>query len=381
MEKNGFLKLVDKYLAGTASPDEQALLEEYYKRLEASGMAELSPEQEQILKDRLYANIWNRMGKAEARVVPMRRRLFIRIASVAAAIFVLVAAYWMFTANSDKADGPVAQNEKVSSIDLPPGRDAAVLTMADGKKIVLDSTTGTISKQDGTIIINLNGLLTYSPSTDEKKVEYHTISTARGNQYQLLLADGSKVYLNSASSLHFPSAFTGSTREVELTSGEAYFDITTNPERPFHVKTREMTIEVTGTHFNVNAYNDEGPVATTLVEGKVKVSSGAGSVDLKPGEQTTLSIYKGFYLVTQPDINKVIAWRTGFFEFDQLDISAIMRQVSRWYDVDVEYEGKITTEKFGGRFSKQLPLLKLLKLLEENGVQFRLEGKRVVVKS
>ncbi len=253
------------------------------------------------------------------------------------------------------------------------------MTFPNGKKIILDSTTGTISKQDGTTIINLDGLLTYSPSKDEKKVEYHTISTARGNQYQLVLADGSKVFLNSASSLHFPSAFTGSIREVELTSGEAYFDITTNPEQPFHVKTREMTIEVTGTHFNVNAYSDEGPVATTLVEGKIKVSSGAGSLNVKPGQQAAISNNK--FLITQPDINKVIAWRTGFFEFDQLDISAIMRQISRWYDVDVVYEGKITTEKFGGRFSKQLPLLKLLKLLEENGVQFRLEGKRVVVKS
>lgn len=379
MEKITFLKIVDKYLAGTASPEEQALLEEYYKRLEASGTAELSPQQEQVLEDSLYANIRNGMENVATPVVPMRRRLFIRIASVAAAVLVLAAGYWMFTNNGGKEDKPVVQNGKSSTIDLPPGKDAAVLTLPNGKKIILDSTTGTISKKDGTTIINLDGLLTYSPSKDQKKVEYHTISTARGNQYQLVLADGSKVFLNSATSLHFPSAFTGSIREVELTSGEAYFDITTNPEQPFHVKTREMTIEVTGTHFNVNAYSDEGPVATTLVEGKIKVSSEVGSVNVKPGQQAAISNNK--FLVTQPDINKVIAWRTGFFEFDQLDISAIMRQVSRWYDVDIVYEGKITTEKFGGRFSKQLPLLKLLKLLEENGVQFRLEGKRVVVKS
>jgi len=187
------------------------------------------------------------------------------------------------------------------------------------------------------------------------------------------------VFLNSASTLRFPSSFTGSIREVELTNGEAYFDIAKNSAMPFHVKTREMTVEVTGTHFNVNAYSDEGPVATTLVEGKVSVASGAQSVNIKPGQQAVFS--NNNFLITQPDINKVIAWRTGFFDFDKMEISAIMRQISRWYDVDVVYEGKISMEKFGGRISKQLPLSKVLKLLEENDVKFRLEGKRLVVKS
>jgi len=378
MEKIIFLKLIDNYLAGTASPAEKTLLEEYYKRLDASGLTELSPQQEETLKAAMYMEIRDRIEETAAPVVSMRRRIFVRIAAVAATLLLLATGYWMFMYNNKKADKAVAKKEHPSSLDLPPGKDAAILTFDDGKQILLDSATGTISKQDGATIVNVDGLLTYSPSIDKSRIAYHTITTARGNQYQLVLADGSKVFLNSASSLRFPSSFIGSAREVELTSGEAYFDIAKNAAMPFHVKTREMTVEVTGTHFNVNAYSDEGPVATTLVEGKVGVTSGARSVNIKPGQQAAFN--NNNFLITQPDINKVIAWRTGFFDFDKMEIKAIMRQISRWYDVDVIYEGKTTTDKFGGRISRLLPLSKVLEMLEENDVKFRLEGKRLVVK-
>lgn len=378
MEKIIFLKLIDNYLAGTASPAEQALLEEYYKRLEASGVTELSQQEEEILRAAMYSKIRNRMEAIPAPVISMRRRVFIRIAAVAATLLLLIVGYRIFMDTKKGEDKAIAQKETPSILDLPPGKDAAILTFDSGKQIILDSATGTISKQDGATIINANGLVTYS-STDENDIAWHTIATSRGNQYQLVLSDGSKVFLNSASSLRFPSSFTGSTREVELTSGEAYFDIAKDAAMPFHVKTREMTVEVTGTHFNVNAYSDEGPVATTLVEGKVSVHREAQSVNIKPGQQAVFN--NNNFLITRPDINKVIAWRTGFFDFDNMEISAIMRQISRWYDVDVVYEGKITTEKFGGRISRLLPLSKVLKLLEENDVKFSLEGKRLVVKS
>ncbi len=330
------------------------------------------------MKAAIYGKIRNKMDTAATPVIPMQRRIFIRIAAVAASIVILVAGYWAFVYNDKKDSKVVVQNEKPSVLDLPPGKDAAILTLADGKQIILDSTTGTISKQEGATIVNLDGIVTYS-ATEANKIAWHTITTARGNQYQLVLADGSKVLLNSASSIRFPSSFTGAAREVELTNGEAYFDIAKNTAMPFQVKTREMAVEVTGTHFNVNAYSDEGPVATTLVEGKVSVNRGTQSVNIKPGQQAVFN--NNNFLVTQPDIQKVIAWKTGFFDFDNMDIQAIMRQISRWYDVNVVYEGKITTEKFGGRISKQLPLSKVLKLLEENDVKFSLEGKRLLVKS
>lgn len=378
MEKIIFLKLIDNYLAGTASSAEQALLEEYYKRLEASGTTELSPQEEELLKAAMYSTIRNRVEAIPASVVPMRRRIFMRIAAVAATLLLLIVGYRMFIDTKKEEDKTIVQKETPSILDLPPGKDAAILTFDNGKQIILDSTTGTISKQGGATIINAKGLVTYS-STNKNEIAWHTIATSRGNQYQLVLSDGSKVFLNSASSLRFPSSFTGSIREVELTIGEAYFDIAKDAAMPFHVKTREMTVEVTGTHFNVNAYSDEGPVAATLIEGKVSVNRGAESVNIKPGQQAVFN--NNNFLITQPDINKVIAWRTGFFDFDKMEIPAIMRQISRWYNVDVVYEGKITTEKFGGRISRLLPLSKVLKLLEENDVKFSLEGKRLVVKS
>jgi transmembrane sensor len=378
MEKTIFLKLIDNYLDGTASPAERAVLEEYYERLEASGNTELSTEQEEALKAAMYAKIRSRMETTTtAPVISMRRRLFVRIAAVAASILLLASVYWLFIDNPKQQENVVAQQDKTSPIDILPGKDAAILTFDNGKQVILDSAAGTISKEDGATIVNANGTVTYS-TTNENEIAWHTISTARGNQYQLVLADGSKVYLNSASSLRFPSSFKGSTREVELTGGEAYFNIATNEAMPFHVKTREMTVKVTGTHFNVNAYNDEGPVTTTLIEGKVSVNQNAQAINIKPGEQAVFSNNK--FLIIQPDINKVIAWRTGFFDFDNMDITAIMRQVSRWYDVDVVYEGKITTDKFGGRISRLLPLSQVLKLLEENDVKFNLEGKRLMVK-
>ena len=274
MEQKAFLEMVDRYLSGKASQQEQNLLEEYYSRMEAGNSNDIDTADEAILGHDMYQQIRSRIGAGEVPVVKMKTRRILRMVAVAAAVVILAAIYFVFTVRDADKEEQVAVAPKAGSIPLQPGRDAAILTMTNGQSIRLDTASGAIKKGNGATITNLNGQLSYSGSSSAGTVEYHTISTARGNQYQLVLADGSKVFLNSASSLHFPSAFTGSIREVELTSGEAYFDITTNPAQPFHVKTREMTIEVTGTHFNVNAYSDEGPVATTLVEGKIKVVRG-----------------------------------------------------------------------------------------------------------
>jgi ferric-dicitrate binding protein FerR (iron transport regulator) len=291
-----------------------------------------------------------------------------------------------------------AETTKPKPRDLPPGRDAAVLTLADGRTIILDSASGTISQQGGATVINLNGQVSYANTKGRDKstaVVYNTVSTARGNQYQLVLADGSKVWLNSASSLRFPTSFTGDIREVEL-DGEGYFEIAKNAAKPFHVKTQTQDIEVLGTHFNVNAYNDETSVKTTLLEGSVKVvkretvpqgGSKENSEILKPGEQAVLSRahspltthHSPFTIHHSPDIDQVMAWKNGWFEFEKTDIRAIMRQISRWYDVDIRYEIKTDNETYGGRISRNLNLSNILKMLENYGVHFKLEGKTVTV--
>ncbi|AEV99749.1 hypothetical protein A4D02_26315 [Niastella koreensis] len=401
MDKQAFLRMLDKYQDGSASSAEKTLIEEYYRRLELAGKTELSAEEEIALRQAMYKNITAGMVERDTPVVPIRRKNYSLAAAAAALLLVLGAGsyYWLFKEHTTQPGNN--KLAKAKHHDLPPGRDAATLTLADGRTIVLDSASGTISKQGGATVINLNGQVSYAKAGDKNEqapVVYNTITTARGNQYQLILADGSKVWLNSASSLRFPTAFTGDKREVEL-DGEGYFEVVKNAAKPFHVKTSAQDIEVLGTHFNVNAYKDEETIKTTLLEGRVKVNSaipdksgragnprqaGAGwqSAILKPGEQSSVSQSSQTsqtISVQTVDIDQVMAWKNGWFEFDNTDIKTIMRQISRWYDVDVRYEMKPDNETYGGRISRNLNLSNILKMLETYGVHYRLENKTLVV--
>jgi transmembrane sensor len=167
---------------------------------------------------------------------------------------------------------------------------------------------------------------------------------------------------------------------VEIT-GEAYFEVAHNPKMPFHVKINETDIQVLGTHFNVNAYPDEKDIRTTLLEGSVKIANRTNTILLKPGEQGIGNAQGVLSRKSDVDIEKIMAWKNGWFEFDQTDLTGIMRQVSRWYDVDISYEGNMKDDKFGGRINKNLPLSDIMKSLEanNNGVTFRLDGKNLIV--
>lgn len=398
MDKQSFFSILDKYQEGTASAAEKALIEAYYHRLEKAGSTELTAAEEAALKEAMYRQIAANMWSTGATVIPIKRKSYSLVAA-AAVLLTLIGAgsyFWLF--NKPATLPPVTGTARVKPRDLPPGRDAAVLTLADGKTIILDSASGTISQQGSATVNNTKGMVSYSPSTADGREGpvYNTVSTARGNQYQLILADGSKVWLNSASSLRFPTSFTGSRREVEL-NGEGYFEIAKDASKPFHVKTQTQDVEVLGTHFNVNAYRDEESIKTTLLEGKVKLSRSlsaealakAGAIGpdsyreqsaiLKPGEQAVLTHNSRFMINDNVDIDQVMAWKNGWFEFDNTDIKTIMRQISRWYDVDVRYEAKTANETYGGRISRNLNLSNILKMLESYGVHFRLEGKTVVV--
>jgi len=379
MDKNNFNHLIDKYLEGTASAAEKALLEGYYRRLETTASTQLSAGEETVLKEVMFQKIRSGM---QSRRTSLHRKIYFRLAAAAAILLLLVSGYWFFGIG-ERSNKPQSDIVNLASKDIQPGRNAAILTLANGKQVLLDSTTGIIGKQAGTSVINLNGLLTYKANDKSDKVIYNTIATARGNQYQLLLADSSKIWLNSASSLRFPTSFTGSVREVKLLSGEAYFEVARNPLKPFHVRTSDLMVEVLGTHFNVNAYSEEGPVKTTLIEGSVKLSMVNSSPDLQhtsmllPGQQAVWNENK--FLISQPDMAQVVAWKNGQFEFDNTDLATIMRQISRWYDIDVSYKEKPSNEKFGGSISKNLPLSNVLKLLEGTGISFKLEGKKLIV--
>ncbi|MEO7314316.1 MAG: FecR domain-containing protein [Ginsengibacter sp.] len=333
-------------------------------------------------RDRIWSSI---ISKTKERgTVSMKFHTFWWAA--ASVIIVLLAGFSYFYFNGfGQKTGPVniAQNSDFKK-DIPPGGNKALLTLADGSTIVLDSVqNGMLSQQGNAQVIKLqNGKLAYQKGgiEDVMKVEFNTISTPRGGQYQLELADGSKVWLNAASSITFPTTFLGNDRKVKIT-GEVYFEIAHNSRMPFHVTANSLEVEVLGTHFNVNAYSDEGEIKTTLLEGSVKVIKEGKSVLINPGEQVlaregsgVLSVKKGV------DVEAVMAWKDGYFQFENLSIKEIMYQVSRWYNVDVIYEGKAPSGHYVGKPSRDLNLSEIIKVIELSGVKITVIGKTIIVK-
>jgi len=270
-----------------------------------------------------------------------------------------------------------------ASNDVAPGRNKAILQLGDSSSIVLDdSETGMLAQQGGTKILKLsNGQLSYRPSRGgSHETLYNIISTPRGGQYQVILPDGSKVWLNAASSLRFPTAFTGKERSVMLT-GEAYFDIAPNKNMPFKVQAGDTKVEVLGTHFNIMAYENEDRVNTTLLDGSIRVSGQSGEgLKLSPGQQATLHTRSGAITTHEVDTESVVAWKNGNFQFDGNDVQNLMRQLERWYDVDVHYAGKTPEGHYSGTVGRDKSLLKVLRIFEEEGdLKFKIEGKNLTV--
>jgi len=310
-----------------------------------------------------------------------KRYRFIAAAAILILIAGLAVVFTLPKRKTDIASLPVTQRFKN---DVAPGGEKAVLTLADGNQIVLDNASnGELARQGATRVMKLeNGQLAYTAhSSASQPVSYNTVSTPRGGQYQVQLPDGSKVWLNAASSLRFPTAFTGKEREVEL-SGEAYFQVTKNSSMPFKVAIistvkEPVQIEVLGTELDVEAYADEEDQKTTLINGSVKVISGIHEVLLKPGQQGRVNSSLG--VLSNVNIEEAIAWKNGLFQFQDASIQSIMRQVGRWYDVDIVYKGKID-QQFIGKIPRQVQVSTLLKILESTGwVHFMIEGKKITV--
>jgi ferric-dicitrate binding protein FerR (iron transport regulator) len=329
---------------------------------------------------------------------PVRKMSWVRVAAAAMVITMLsVAGYFYF--NRDKPADGIVQKEAGRSIitDAAPGGKKAILTLADGTQILLDTanTNGTLTLQGNTKIIKLNeGELVYN-STNEKPVEilFNTISTPKGGQYQVVLADGSKVWLNAASSLRFPTTFHGKERRVEL-SGEGYFEVEEDPSKPFIVSSapattgtgRGVEVKVLGTHFNVNSYNDEARIKVSLLKGSVQVAhvnkegeTGSVSKTLIPGEQAELTDAGSVVVKDNVDMDEVMAWKNGYFSFNNADLPFVMRQLARWYDVEVVYEGTTPKRQFEGKMERNLNLSQVLKIIEKNNVHFSIEGKTIIV--
>lgn len=385
-DKYSFLKLIDKYLSGKANRTEQLLVEEYYDRMtkDDEGISALSSEAEPALKKSIYQNILKGIHQTDAvKQLRVWNSSFFR---VAAAILIAVVAISLYFFYPTKDSGDQRVQENVIQDDIIPGSNRALLKLADGREINLDDANiGQIAEAPGVKIIKTaDGQLIYELSDNDRLAEansalLNTISTPRGGQYQVILPDGTKVWLNSESSISYPSRFSKEERYVEIT-GEAYFEVASERQRPFFVKSEHQKIEVLGTHFNVNAYHDEEYTSTTLVEGSVKVHTNNAEVTiLKPNQQAVLNTSNKL-TVSNVQAEDAMAWKNGRFVFNDSDIQSVMRIVSRWYDVEIEYRNGIPKKTIGGDISKFENISQLLEVLEATGgIHFKREGRRIVV--
>lgn len=306
---------------------------------------------------------------------------------VAAATMVVsgVGGYLLLNNKADKIKEQTAATEKIQ-----PGKDGAILTLADGSTVVLDSLgNGVIASQSGSQVVLNNGALTYSQDATATSV-YNHLSTPKGRQFKLTLPDGTKVWLNAASSIKYPTVFDGANRWVSVT-GEVYFEVTQDHHQPFNIDVNEKAmIRVLGTQFNVNAYANEPAIKATLVDGSIQIRPGAGQdtssfVSLKPGYQATIkqngreTNKEVVKIEKDANIQKTIAWKNGFFNFDGMSLREVMRQIERWYDVEVEFEDHVPDEKFVGAMGRDMSLEGVLQILKENEANFRVEGRKIIV--
>lgn len=312
---------------------------------------------------------WERFAAAHQlhsiKVVRSRNRWW-----MAAAAAILLAAAGIYFLQQ-----PAPHAVTVQHTDVQPGGSKAVLTLADGTNIPLDSVGNQVIRPG---IIQQGDELQYKE--ESATVSYNVLTTPRGGQFRLTLPDGTKVWLNAASSLRYPTVFTGTERTVAVT-GEAYFEVVQNVGKPFRVTiTGQATIEVLGTRFNVNAYPEESSINTTLLEGAVKVSAGQHSAVLKPGEQAQVNASGLISVMADVNLDEVMAWKNELFYFRDADIRTVMRQLERWYDVKVEYAGPVPERRFQGEIQRNLPLSDVLEGLKTTGIRFTIEERKIIVK-
>lgn len=375
MNQKELNELTDKINKGLASDDELRLFTAYLNQItspdDSWDSAELGCEDD--VKQEMHNLIMSKI------VIPGRFRLWSRISVAASIILCIGLAFLIY-----KSHNRPYFNQQIAAAQIHPGRNKAILTLGDGSKIALnDARNGTLARQGNTKIDKLsNGKLIYHRN-DKRGAEttllYNTMTTPRGGQYQVTLPDGTQVWLNAESSITYPTFFDGKKRDVTIT-GEAYFEVAKNKKMPFYVHSGDQTVRVLGTHFNINSYGDEDGIKTTLLEGSVKVfltnQELPGTV-IKPGEQAHLR--NGGFNVSTVDTDEVVAWKNGITSFNNADIKSVMRQLSRWYDVEVKYEPNLPERAFSGEISRTANLSEVFKILKMSNINFKVEGRTIIV--
>lgn len=372
MDKDRIHTLLDAHLSGKL---DAGMREELASLLESPGGEEqFSAAFDEQMKNRIFEtddeleDVYTRLSRSlseSIRAEKNRIHFLRRWGWAAASILIILAAGVYFWPTSQK---PAAV------ADIAPGTNKAILTLADGSAIPLDSAGSLVIQQGVTTVQQHGGQLQYDVQGSSSAIGFNKLSTPHGGQFQLTLPDGSKVWLNAASSLRYPTVFPGHERIVEV-SGEAYFEVVNDASKPFRVKVNGMQeVEVLGTSFNVNAYTDEKAMYTTLLEGRVRVAG----VTLLPGQQAQVTATGTKVVVA--DMAKAMAWKNGFFNFEDQRLEEVMRQLIRWYDIEVVYPHGVPDVQFFGRMSRGQSLANVLRLLEVSDIRFRLEeGRRLIV--
>jgi len=364
--------LLERYNAGKASSEEVDLVETWYlnyRPLSKPVPADVLEEDQKESLNQFVGQIKNKPSRVNWRQL-----------SIAASVIILLTAGLVFRLLKNvPARNDVAKN--IIKPDLKPGGDKAILTLSNGQSIVLDGArNGMLAKQGNTDINKISGgTISYQGAANlaaANAVIYNTATTPRGGQFQFILSDGTKVWLNSASSIKFPVAFNGNERKVELT-GEAYFEVAHDAKRPFRVISNQQQVEVLGTHFNINAYSDEDVINTTLLQGSVKVTSANTAITIVPGQQAQFK--DGKINVAIVNVDDAVAWKNGLFNFNDSSIQEVMKQLSRWYDVDIKYEGQLPSRHFSGEISRNVNASQILDILTFKKIHYRIDGKSIIV--
>jgi transmembrane sensor len=362
--------LIAKYLQGECSEREKILVERFY----------LSQFLDNSLPDvqnteNIKGQIWERVSGNIIKPAKLPSRYFARY-GMAAAIFLFIGITVYILSNSKHTSSTAIVQR------ILPGGNKAVLTLANGKKIVLnEGGDGQIASEAGVTVTKIKGLLVYTISKNKNESNnenaYNTIETHSGGKFRVVLADGTNVWLNAQSSIRYPLTFNSYKREVVL-NGEGYFEVAHRNTQPFFVVTHDHTVKVLGTHFNVNTYADEPVSKTTLMQGSIQINTSYGIQLLKPGQQAV--IWSNGVSLGKADLDEAMAWKNGDFTFDGEKLDVIMRKISRWYNVDVVYQNNARNVKFSGSISMSKDITDVLKVLEvTDAVHFKVTGRRVTV--
>lgn len=382
MTRDKIISCLEKYAAGTLTPEEEqafhawldtASPDEFHAMLDEAGVPDAlkaypAPSAASVASLRQRLEYEEQLP--DPRIYPIWRKI-----AAAAAVLLLVAGSWFIYRQTQQQDKPA-----ITQAPKPvPGGNKATLTLGDGSVINLDdANAGDLSQQGNTRIVKLDGgRIQYHSEEVGGAPVYNIIATPNGGQYQVQLPDGTVVWMNAASSLRFPSAFTGNERLVELT-GEGYFEVAADAAKPFRVKVSDAVVEVLGTKFNVNAYAEEPQARTALLEGAVRVTRKGNAVQLRPGQEARF-IAGGMLEVKAADMEQALAWKNGYFQFEGTTLPVLLRQIGRWYDVEVEWKGDISDREFAGRIARNVSLQAMVDALRSSGVNCRIQGRKLEV--